>query len=86
VLISLSGCFTFQRPPLVANEPKTGSVCASDTLPPSIALALSGDSGRDFAHMSVIRVLEEAEIEPDLIVGSSAGSVVATAYIAGLNA
>jgi NTE family protein len=51
--------------------------------PPRVGLALGGGAARGFAHIGVIQVLEEAGIAPDLIVGTSAGSLVATLYAAG---
>lgn len=51
--------------------------------PPRIGLALGGGAARGFAHIGVLQVLEEQGIKPDLIVGTSAGSVVAALYAAG---
>lgn len=51
--------------------------------PPRIGLALGGGAARGFAHIGVIQVLEEAGIRPQLVVGTSAGSLVATLYAAG---
>ncbi|URI11133.1 patatin-like phospholipase family protein [Aquincola tertiaricarbonis] len=51
--------------------------------PPRIGLALGGGATRGFAHIGVIQVLEEAGIKPDLVAGTSAGSLVATMYAAG---
>ena len=50
---------------------------------PRIGLALGGGAARGFAHIGVLQVLEERGIRPDLVVGTSAGSVVATLYAAG---
>ena len=51
--------------------------------PPRIGLALGGGAARGFAHIGVIQVLEENGIHPDLVVGTSAGSLVATLYASG---
>ena len=51
--------------------------------PPKIGLALGGGAARGFAHIGVIQVLEEAGIRPDLVVGTSAGSLVAALYASG---
>ncbi|MEO5732715.1 MAG: patatin-like phospholipase family protein [Rubrivivax sp.] len=51
--------------------------------PPRIGLALGGGAARGFAHIGVIQVLEEAGIKPDLVVGTSAGSLVAALYASG---
>lgn len=52
---------------------------------PVIGLVLGGGAARGFAHIGVIQVLEEAGIRPDLVVGTSAGSVVAALYASGKN-
>jgi NTE family protein len=51
--------------------------------PPRIGLALGGGAARGFAHIGVIQVLEENGIRPDLVVGTSAGSLVAAMYASG---
>jgi NTE family protein len=53
---------------------------------PRFALALGGGAARGFAHVGVISVLEQAGLIPDLIVGTSAGSLVGALYASGLNA
>ena len=52
-------------------------------VPPRLGLALGGGAARGFAHIGVIQVLEEAGIQVDLVVGTSAGSVVAALYASG---
>ena len=51
--------------------------------PPRLGLALGGGAARGFAHIGVIQVLEEAGIRPDLVAGTSAGSLVAAMYASG---
>lgn len=51
--------------------------------PPKVALVLGGGAVRGFAHVGVIKVLEAQGIVPDLVVGTSAGSVVGALYSAG---
>ena len=50
---------------------------------PRLGLALGGGAARGFAHVGVLQVLEEAGIRPDLVVGTSAGSLVASLYASG---
>lgn len=45
-----------------------------------IGLALGSGSARGWAHIGVIRALEEMGIKPDVIAGSSVGSLVGGAY------
>lgn len=52
---------------------------------PRIGLALGGGAARGFAHIGVIQVLEEAGIRPDLVAGTSAGSLVAALHASGRN-
>ena len=51
--------------------------------PPRVGLALGGGAARGFAHIGVIQVLEEAGIQPALVVGTSAGSLVGALYASG---
>ncbi|TXT26780.1 MAG: NTE family protein [Gallionellaceae bacterium] len=51
--------------------------------PPKIALALGGGAARGFAHIGVIKALEAQGIAADIVVGTSAGSVVGALYAAG---
>jgi len=52
---------------------------------PRIALALGGGAARGFAHIGVIKALEAQGIVPDIIVGTSAGSLVGALYASGLS-
>lgn len=51
---------------------------------PSIGLALSGGAARGLAHVGVLRAFEENKIPIDYIAGTSAGSIVGSAYAAGM--
>ncbi|HXW65429.1 MAG TPA: patatin-like phospholipase family protein [Burkholderiaceae bacterium] len=48
-----------------------------------IGLALGGGAARGFAHVGVIKALEDRGIVPDIIVGTSVGSFVAALYASG---
>lgn len=48
-----------------------------------VGLALGGGSARGWAHVGVIRALEQAGIRPDLVCGTSIGALVGAAYAAG---
>jgi NTE family protein len=45
-----------------------------------VALVLGGGGARGFAHVGVIRVLEQEKIPVDLVVGASAGSLIGAIY------
>lgn len=51
-----------------------------------IALVLSGGGARGFAHIGVLKAFEENQIDFDLIVGTSMGSIVGGFYSAGFSA
>nr|WP_046293606.1 patatin-like phospholipase family protein [Pandoraea oxalativorans] len=53
--------------------------------PLKIGLALGGGAARGFAHVGVIKALEARGIHADIVVGTSAGSVVGAMYASGLN-
>jgi NTE family protein len=50
---------------------------------PQVGLALGSGSARGWAHVGVIRALEEAGIRADLVCGTSIGALVGAAYAAG---
>jgi NTE family protein len=50
-----------------------------------IGVVLSGGAMRGAAHLGVLQAFEEEGIQPDLVVGVSAGSVVGGLYCAGLS-
>lgn len=73
------------EPPAPPSPPSPPSPPPRPPQPPRIGLALGGGAARGFAHIGVIQVLEEAGIRADLVVGTSAGSMVAALYAAGRN-
>ncbi|HEU4776139.1 MAG TPA: patatin-like phospholipase family protein, partial [Telluria sp.] len=85
LLLLAAGCGTTSQPPApVSAVPEPVSV----TPPPApkkvrIGLALGGGAARGFAHIGVIKALEAQGIYPEIVVGTSAGSVVGALYAAG---
>lgn len=53
---------------------------ATPTKPKRIALVLGGGGARGFAHVGVLRVLAQERIPIDLVVGTSAGSLIGALY------
>jgi NTE family protein len=51
-----------------------------------VALVLSGGGAKGLAHIGVLKVLEEVGIKPDIITGTSMGSIVAALYAVGYTA
>lgn len=79
----LAGCNLFgtKPPPPVEAPPVVEPVPAAP--PPRIGLALGGGAARGFAHIGVIKVLESHGLKPEIVVGTSAGSVAGALYTAG---
>ena len=50
---------------------------------PIVALALGGGAARGWAHIGVIRALEEADVPIDMVCGTSIGALVGAAYACG---
>ncbi len=50
---------------------------------PKTALVLSGGGARGFAHIGVLKALEEIGFYPDMIVGTSMGALVGALYASG---
>ncbi|MEW5967759.1 MAG: patatin-like phospholipase family protein [Pseudomonadota bacterium] len=72
------------------------SACATPPPPPptpvavpkppiKVAIALGGGAARGFSHIGVIKALEAQGIVPDIVTGTSAGSVVGALYASGLS-
>jgi NTE family protein len=53
---------------------------------PRVAWVFSSGGPRGFAHVGVIKALEELKLQPDLLVGASVGSLVATICASGKSA
>ncbi|MDD5405935.1 MAG: patatin-like phospholipase family protein [Sulfurovaceae bacterium] len=73
ISIIFTGCTTTTPPPV------------KPVKKPKIALALGGGAAKGFAHIGVIKILEQNGIKPDIITGTSAGSVIGTLYASGMN-
>lgn len=78
LLLLASGCSTFSPPEQAAAAPAARPARAV-----KIGLALGGGAARGFAHIGVIKTLEAQGIVPDIVVGTSAGSLVGALYAAG---
>ena len=68
LVLGLVGCVT--APPRVQAPPR----------PPRVGIALGGGGARGFAHVGVLRVLEQEKIPVDLVVGTSVGSLIGALY------
>lgn len=85
--ILLAGCGSAPTAPTptAAVPPPQSAMPAPVARKVRIGLALGGGAARGFAHIGVIKALEAQGIVPDIVVGTSAGSVVGAMYAAGYN-
>ena len=72
----------FRRELLRADEPPP---IASLPYRPKIGLALGGGFARGFAHVGVLKVLEEEQIPIDFIAGTSVGALIGAVYCSGVS-
>ena len=80
----LSACFDNTRP-----TPPTPPAALTPSPPPArirIGLALGGGAAKGFAHIGVIKMLEANGLRPEMVSGTSAGSVVGALYASGMDA
>ncbi len=68
-----------------ATPPPASPPVATPKPPLKVALVLGGGAARGFAHIGVIKSLEAQGIVPDIVVGTSAGSVVGALYAGGMS-
>jgi NTE family protein len=84
----LTGCgsLPFGASPAATQPPPSPPAALPAPRKPRIGLALGGGAARGFAHVGVIKTLENQGIQPDLVVGTSAGAVVGALYANGISA
>ena len=63
-----------------------GQTTATHEQRPKIGLVLSGGGAKGMAHIGVLKVLEELNIRPDYIAGTSMGSIMGGMYAIGYSA
>ncbi len=76
VAVSFQSCQTPQTP----GPAQTAQTAPAPKREPKVALVLGGGSAKGFAHVGVIRVLEQEKIPIDMIVGTSVGSLIGSIY------
>lgn len=83
----LTGCAAFDfRGDRAASPQGHPDVRPHPAHPPQVAVVLGSGGPRGYAHIGVMRVLEEAGIRPDLIVGASVGALLGAFWAAGYSA
>ncbi|WP_394780386.1 patatin-like phospholipase family protein [Undibacterium sp.] len=83
--VLLAGCKSVEAPPAPVVAAPLPVPVVKQVRNIRIGLALGGGAARGFAHIGVIKVLEAQGIVPDIVVGTSAGSLVGALYAAGNN-
>jgi len=71
--------------PVTLPQPPVVQVPQGPPPKPRIALVLGGGAARGFAHVGVIRVLEQEKIPIDMVVGTSVGSLIGAIYASDLS-
>jgi NTE family protein len=84
LLALLAGCAPFNY--AAVDSPVAQARVAPLEPRPRVALVLSSGGPRGYAHIGVMRVLEEAGIQVDLMVGSSVGSLLGAFWADGRSA
>jgi NTE family protein len=80
-LVALAACrAAAPTVPAAAPIPAAPAAGAPAVPDPRVALVLGGGAARGFAHIGVIRVLEQERIPVDLVVGTSVGSLIGAIY------
>jgi NTE family protein len=83
VALAIAGCASVPQPP--EHPPRAeplAPIVRTDR--PVIAFVLGGGGARGFAHAGALKVLDDAGIRPDLVVGTSAGSLAGALYAGGI--
>lgn len=82
----LAGCATTPFNHTAADAPYAAPLQRMSKTQPVVGLVLGAGGSRGFAHVGVLKALEQAGIEVDVIVGVSSGAVVAALHAGGMRA
>lgn len=82
LILFLSGCVALPNISIPSQEPPPLKLKKH----PRVALVLGGGGARGYAHVGVIKTLQKAGIPIDLIVATSAGSIIGALYADSSNA
>ncbi|MFL5263779.1 MAG: patatin-like phospholipase family protein [Anaeromyxobacteraceae bacterium] len=84
--LALAALCACRAPAAVAPPPAPPPLAVPAPPPrPKVALVLGAGAARGFAHVGVIRALEQEQIPIDLVVGTSVGSLIGAIYAADRN-
>jgi len=82
----LAGCALSPANHDGGDAPRSAAIVPLKTERPVVALVLGAGGARGFAHVGVIKALEAAGIDADVVIGASSGALVASFYAGGLKA
>ena len=82
----LAGCATAPVNHTAADAPSAAPLQRIAKAQPVVGLVLGAGGSRGFAHVGVLKALEAAGIDADVIVGVSSGAVVAALHAGGMRA
>lgn len=81
--LALAACATLPLPP--EHPPRAAPLAVmTKSKGPVVALVLGGGGARGFAHIGALKVLDQAGVRPDFVVGTSAGSIIGALYAGGI--
>jgi len=80
--VAVAACATAPLPEHPPRSVPLAPVVLGDR--PVIAFVLGGGGARGFAHVGALKVLDDAGIRADLVVGTSAGSLAGALYAGGI--
>lgn len=72
-------------PPVTVPQIPVAQVPQGPPPKPKIALVLGGGAARGFAHVGVIRALEQEKVPIDMVVGTSVGGLIGAIYASDLS-
>ena len=84
LFLALSAYFLADAGATAASTPDRNPANNNSTRP-RIGLVLSGGGARGFAHIGVLKVIEQMHIPIDVVVGTSMGSIIGGLYAIGLS-
>jgi NTE family protein len=83
---ALSGCALAPSDHSGKDAPRSVAIVPLKAPRPVLGLVLGAGGTRGFAHVGVIKALEAAGLDADVVVGASSGALVASFYAAGMKA
>ena len=89
LMLLLAACRTNTTPLPSSLPAKPPTPASADAVPPPvrirIGVALGGGAAKGFAHIGVLKMLEANGLTPDIVAGTSAGSLVGALYASGMD-